>query len=258
MKRRELLATLGLLATGSSFSALGAPAGTGIVLLHGKQSRPNDVADIASSLRSAGYAVAVPEMAWSQRREYDVPYPQALEEVAAAAQSLGAAHLVVGGHSLGANAALAYVASGHAADAVFALSPGHVPEGPGFRRETGEGVRKAREMVARGEGGEKAWFPDANQGRTREVRTTAAAYLSYFDPRGLGSMGQSARSFPKPIPLFMAVGSSEGILPYARDGIFGAAPKTDKSLFVEVPGDHFGAPRNAVPQLLQWLAAVSA
>jgi acetyl esterase/lipase len=204
--------------------------------------------------------VAVPEMPWSQRREYDVPYAAALEIVAAAGKDLqdrGAARLIVGGHSLGANAALAYAASGRPVAGVFALSPGHVPEAPGFRREVASGVQKAREMIADGKGAEQAWFPDSNQGRTRQVRTSAEAYLSYFDPEGMGSLMASCRRIPPSVPLFMAVGESEGILPYARDRLFTAAPRHEHSVFLAVPGDHFSAPRAAAPRLLEWLHLVT-
>jgi pimeloyl-ACP methyl ester carboxylesterase len=254
MKRRLFLGLFpGLAAMGAARSAEAVP---GVVLLHGKQARPSDLADIAGALRSVGCKVATPEMPWTQRREYDVPYAAALEEVGAAMkqlQSEGAQRLVVGGHSLGANAALAYAASGRPVAGVFALAPGHVPEAPGFRRSVASGVEKAREMVARGAGEEKAWFPDTNQGRQRQVRTTAAAYLSYFDPEGPGSLVRSCRSLPAGVPLFMAVGESEPILPYARDTLFASAPRNDRSVFLAVPGDHFSAPRAALPRLTAWL-----
>ena len=258
MQRRDLLAWLSSFAFAPVFAAEGV---TGVVVLHGKQSRPNDVSDIARALRSGGCKVATPEMAWSQRREFDIPYPAALEEVAAACKDLqaeGATRLVVGGHSLGANAALAYAASGRPLAGVFALSPGHVPELRGFQREVGPGVQKAREMIARGEGEEKAWFPDSNQGRSRQVRTSAAVYFSYFDPEGLGSMTRSCRGIPADVPLFMAVGESENILTYARGTLFPSAAKNDRSVFLAVPGDHFSAPRSALPRLVEWTASLAA
>ncbi|MBK6006318.1 hypothetical protein JJB11_09470 [Ramlibacter ginsenosidimutans] len=258
MKRRDLLAWLSSL--GAFPSTRAADGVTGVVVLHGKQGRPNGVYDIAQGLRSARCKVATPEMAWSQRREFDIPYPAALEEIAAACKDLqadGATRLVVGGHSLGANAALAYAASRRPLAGVFALSPGHVPEARGFQREVAPGVQKAREMIARGAGEEKASFPDTNQGRSRQVRTSANAYLSYFDAEGLGSMTRSCRELPAGLPLFMAVGESENILAYARGTLFPSAPKNARSVFVAVPGDHFSAPRAALPSLLEWTAALA-
>ena len=257
MQRRHLLTLPAALLACARTSA--ADGGTGVVLLHGKQSRPSELSGIADLLRSAGCLVATPEMPWSQRREYDVPYAAALDEAAAAWKDLegkGAKRLVIGGHSLGANAALAYAASGRPVAGVVALSPGHSPEAPGFRRGVASGVQKAQEMVASGAGEEKAWFPDSNQGRTRQVRTTAAAYLSYFDPQGLGSMVKSCRAIPAGVPLFMSVGEPEGILAYARDTLFTAAPKHPKSVFLVVPGDHLGAPRASADRLVQWVEAL--
>jgi pimeloyl-ACP methyl ester carboxylesterase len=258
MKRRQFF---GLLPSVAAITrALAADERTAVVLLHGKQGRPNDLYDIAGPLRSAGYAVAVPEMPWSQRREYDVPYPQALDEIAAAAQKLaqeGTTRLIVAGHSLGANGALAYAASGKPVAGVVALSPGHVPEVATFRGQVAPGVQKAREMIARGAGEEKATFPDNNQGRQRQVRTTAAAYLSYFDPEGMGSLARSTHSLPAGVPLFMSVGETERILAYARDTLFPSAPHNEKSVFLTVPGDHFGAPRAATPRLVEWVRSVT-
>src|SRR5262249_43744999 len=159
--------------------------------------------------------------------EFDVPYATALEEVEAAGKELQARRLGGGGHSLGANAAPAYAASGRPLRGVFALSPRHVPGGGALPPEVGPRAQKAQEMVARGAGGEKAWFPDTNQGRVRQVRTTAEAYLSYFDPQGMGSLVRSCHRIPPGTPLFMSVGESEGILDYARGTLFPAAPAND-------------------------------
>ena len=255
MNRRGWLASLPWLATWASARAQ--PGATGVVLLHGKQSRPSAVSDLAATLRGGGLRVETPEMPWSQRREYDVPYAAALDEVALACQALAAAgeqRIVVGGHSLGAGAALAY-ADAHPVAGVFALSPGHVPELAGFRNAVAPGVQKAREMIARGAGEEQAFFPDVNQGRTRQVRTSALAWLSYFDPEGTGSLLRACGALRAGTPLFMAVGESEGILGYARDRLFPAAPSNDRSLFLAVPGDHLSAPRAAAPRLVEWLGA---
>ena len=232
-----------------------------VVLLHGKQASPSDLGGLSRDLRSEKLLVTVPTMPWSQAREFDAAYPQALDEIEAAANELarqGASRIVVGGHSLGANAALAYAAAGRSVHAVFALAPGHVPERGGFRRAVASGVEKAREMVAKGAGDEKASFPDLNQGQSRYIRVRANSYLSYFDPEGKGSMPRSAASIAKPIPIFMAVGDSDPIAGYARTAIFDAAPRHEKSIYIDGPGDHLNTIRIATPALITWLKALSA
>lgn len=236
-------------------------AEVGIVLLHGKQSSPSRMSGLADDLRAEGFLVSTPAMPWSQTRELDVPYPQALNEIEAAATELirqGAKRIVVGGHSLGANAAIAYAASGRSVAAIFAIGPGHIPERGGFRKLVTSGVEQARDMIAKGAGDEKASFPDINQGRTREIRTTANAYLSYFDPDGIAAMPRSAAAIPKPLPIFMAVGDSDPITGYARTAIYDAAPPHEKSVYIDGPGDHFSTIRIVTPKLVAWLKSVMA
>ena len=60
----------------------------GVVLMHGKQSAPGEHDDLAGALASAGYAVERPEMCWSNRRIYDLPYLDCLREIHAAAARL--------------------------------------------------------------------------------------------------------------------------------------------------------------------------
>ncbi|HWH83090.1 MAG TPA: alpha/beta fold hydrolase [Burkholderiaceae bacterium] len=229
---------------------------TGVVLLHGKQSNPGRMLGLAHDLRQAGYKVATPEMAWSQRREMDVSYPQALAEIEAVARSLaaeGAKRIVVGGHSLGANAAIAYAGSGRAVHAVFALAPGHIPGAGNFGRAVAPGVEKAREMIKRGQGEEKSWFPDFNQGQGRQIHTAAATYLTYFDPEGIGVMARSIAAIPRPLPIFMAVGVSDSIACCAETAIYNMAPKHGMSQYVAVQADHDSTIRVAAPALLEWL-----
>jgi pimeloyl-ACP methyl ester carboxylesterase len=214
------------------------------------------VAGLAQDLRAAGFKVSTPEMPWSQRRELDVTYAEALVEIENAAATLikeGAKSIVVGGHSIGANGALAYASSGRRVLAIFALAPGHVPERGNFKRTVAPGVERARELIAAGTATAKAWFPDVDQGKTRQVRTTAAAYLSYFDPDGIGAMPNSAAKLPRPVPIFMAVGTSDPIAGYAETNIYNAAPPHPKSQYHSLAGDHLSTIRVATPVLLEWL-----
>lgn len=107
-----------------------AEAPLGVVILHGKQSAPDEHVPLANALAAAGYLVDRPEMCWSARRIYDRPYLTCLREIDAAIERLdrrGAIAFVVAGHSLGANGALAHGARRQLAG-VVALAPGHRPE----------------------------------------------------------------------------------------------------------------------------------
>src|SRR4051794_27838088 len=105
--RKIIFATLLALFALCAAPASAADTEVGIVLLHGKWDRePTHVQDLARQLEAQGFRVATPTMPWSRDREYDVPYPQALDEISSAAQALrdkGAKHIVIGGQSMGAN-----------------------------------------------------------------------------------------------------------------------------------------------------------
>jgi len=61
----------------------------GIVVLHGQWDQQSKaVIGLAWKLEAPGFLVATPMMAWSGGREYDVPYPQALNEIGSAVQQL--------------------------------------------------------------------------------------------------------------------------------------------------------------------------
>lgn len=254
MSRRKLLVLS--VASILARSASSAEAATGIVLMHGKWGHPNYLSGLVSELRGEGFGVVTPTMPWAGTREYDVPYAVALAEINEAVNSLrskGAQRVLVGGHSFGANAAFAYAANGRAVDGIVALAPGHVPERGGFKRALEPSVAKAREMMVAGAGTQSAWFSDVNQGQTKQVRAAAQAFFSYFDPEGLGSMPKMAAAMSTPVPIFMAVGSSDPIADYAENAIFNVAPRHEKSRYVAMAADHANILRLSSSLLASWL-----
>ena len=232
----------------------------GIVLLHGKWDRPpTSVLGLARQLEGQGFQVVTPTMPWSGSREYDVSYPRALSEIASAAKELrdkGVRHVVVGGLSMGANAALAYAGSGNPVDALFLLSPGHTPYTGRMRAAVETSVAKASDMIKAGASGDRAWFSDLNQGQAKQVRVSAESYFSYFDPEGLAAMPKMAAAIPGAIPIFMAVGSSDPMSAVAEETIFARSPKHPNSVYTVVSADHVGLATVVAPALIAWLRAL--
>lgn len=258
---RQILMVLILLASSAVVPSYGAEKDVGIVLLHGKWDRPPiRLAGLQRQLEAKGFLVALPLMPWSSTREYDQPYGEALEEIDAAVKTLvdkGAKHIIVGGQSIGGNAALAYAASGRKPDAIFVLSPGHTPDRGPTRTALEPSVIKAKTLIDAGAGQEKQWFEDINQGKSKQVRMSAQSYLSYFDPTGMGSMTKSAAAIAHALPLFMAVGAEDRIAGYAEEGIFKKAQAHAQSLYLSVQADHEGVPAVAAPALIAWLQSIS-
>src|SRR5690606_19688598 len=112
MTRMSLLALVAVLGLGQP--AMAQPAkgtGIGIVWMHGKWGNPGKYTTFVQRLRSAEMIVESPEMPWSGRRKYAKSYEGAMTEIDAAVARLkakGATRIIVGGHSMGANAALGY------------------------------------------------------------------------------------------------------------------------------------------------------
>jgi dienelactone hydrolase len=240
--------------------ASSAAADVGVILMHGKgETPPTAISGLANVLRSKGFIVATPEMPWSGKRQYDVDYPAALNEIEAAANSLqskGASRIIVAGFSFGANGALAYAASGRQVDGVMAIAPGHVPDLRGFQAKVAKSVQKARQMIAEGKGDSTASFDDINQGRSDSVRATAHAYLSYFDPAGQASMPRSAQHMPRAVPFLWVIGDKDRLLRQGQEYVYDKFPRHPKSRYLVVSAGHGNTPSVATGEIVEWLTSL--
>lgn len=157
----------------------------GVVCLHGKLRSPFQMSGIEGYLRQIGFLVSSPELSWSGDRSYDKTLEESAAEVTAAIEALrkqGATKVVLVGQSLGSVFA-AYYMGRYPVDAVVGISPGHTPGSRRYIWAVSDSVDKAREMVRRGAGKEKAWFVDLQSGgREGSVRTTAEIYLEFNAP----------------------------------------------------------------------------
>jgi pimeloyl-ACP methyl ester carboxylesterase len=166
MKRRILTLIFLPLALSLVLSAPSALAqalsGYGVVLMHGKQGRPDGpIAGVASALRAAGAQVVTPEMPWSRLRMYDASYKNAMAQIDSAEKKLrakGKTKIVIAGMSFGANAAIGYAARHGDIASGAALSPGHTPEMVGFQKLIGGSVDKAKKLSAAGKGSTRDQF----------------------------------------------------------------------------------------------------
>lgn len=233
----------------------------GVVFLHGK-GMPAMYKKIQGFLEGKGFLVSTPEMPWSKSRQYDKPYIEALNEIDAAVAALraqGAKHVLVGGHSMGGNAAL-YYGTERKVDGLFLLAPAHIPQSDLFRNAFAESVARAKAQVAAGKGAERGTFDDMelSGGGSYTIETSAVAYLSYFDPEGAANMERTVAKLPPGIPLLMVVSSEEN--PNIRaieDQVYPAIPG-DKKKWLEVTAPHRRVPGAAKEQLADWLETFKA
>jgi pimeloyl-ACP methyl ester carboxylesterase len=228
----------------------------GIVLMHGKQSAPDEHTPLAEAIAAAGYAVERPEMCWSARRIYDRPYLQCLREIDVALARLqrrGATAFVTVGHSLGANAALAYGAR-HKLAGVAALAPGHRPEALARRQPIMTALDRARGLIAEGRAQARLPFPDFNGDLTVSVMATSETYLSFFAPDSPAVMPANAARLQA--PLLYVVGTGDP-LQRGPDEIFAKAPPHPHNRFITVRASHFGTSAAAADAIVNWLRVLA-
>lgn len=237
----------------------------GIVLLHGKRgaSGPGTIiGQLEDALRAAGFKVVAPEMPWSWDRFLDKPFLGIQAEIDAAVRSLkkdGATRIVVGGHSLGGGASLAYGARRDSLAGILVIAPGHFPESEGFRKRFREDVAEARSMVAAGNGDEIAVFNDLNRGASKTFSIKARDYLDFMDPEGPMAMPKNASNLKPGTPLMLIIGEKDQNFRFGRGGqdyVFDKAPTHPKSVYKVVPGGHKATPRIGKDEIIAWLKSL--
>lgn len=197
-------------------------------------------------------------MPWSRRRAHARTYDGSMKEIDAAVERLrakGARRIVVAGQSMGANAALGYGARREGLAGIILLAPGLVPGMRGFQARVASGMAKARKLASQGKGDVRTSFVDINQGRTKNISTTARIYLSWFAPDGPAVWTSNAAKLKGGVPVFCAEGTRE---PYPRCAYATSRlPKGTRRKIVTVNAGHMGVPRAARRHVLAWLRALT-
>ena len=270
MTRRAFIAGLAL---GPLLSGCGIPAlldfgpdpvarGVGILLLHGKFGDPaNDFAELAPALRRAGYVVATPELAWSQRRRFDGTLDDAFDQIGDEVAGLrwqGLRRVVLGGFSMGGNLALAYAARRDDIDGLIALGAGFTPERPIFRTAVASAVEAARAASAAGRGDAIGSYLDyAYDGAVYPLDARARAYLSYYAPNGAAVMPLNAMRLARALPVLWVVGRDDSVIVADRSYVFDRLPAHRDSRFMTIESGHLDTPSKAASAVISWLSDLS-
>lgn len=240
------------------FGAMPAMAGdVGVVLMHGKggtAKKKSPVGKLKAKLEAAGFEVIAPDMPWHRNRHLAKGYEESMLEIDDAVATLkdrGATKIVVGGHSIGANAAMGYGARRDGLAGILAMAPGHIPGDPGYARNFSDDIAKAKGMVAAGQGGDKTSFGDKNQGRRSDIEASAEDYLSWFDPAGPAVMKQNAANLKA--SLYWIVGEQDGMADRGEAYAYASAPAHPRNAYVVIGGGHKATPTKGAKQIIEWL-----
>ena len=236
--------------------------GVGVVLMHGKwgTSLPRSpIGKLANALEDAGFAVIAPDMPWPRERLYDKDFDRAMSEIddaVAELKSKGAAKIVVGGHSLGANAALGYGARRDGLAGILAIAPGHVPDAPKWRDHFAPYVAEARAMISAGKGDDAIEFIDMNQGKKKTLERKARIIASWFDPEGNAVMPLNAAKLKPNTPLLWIIGADDGLAKRGAAYAFDKASANPKSLYKVIGGGHKDTPTEGKDEIVAWLKSL--
>jgi len=230
----------------------------GVVVIHGKWDSPNGwMLSFASNLNSSGFLVVSPEMLWSERRAYDVDMATWENEVTAAVKSLkdrGADKICLAGHSSG-GAGAVYFATRTKIDCLIALAPAPYPAFPKYHSAVSSDLSKAKDMVAKGQGDEKASFDDLNSGgRSKSIRMKARIFIEQNDAGGPMDIDRNVGLILPNTPVLWIFGQKEEAPRRSNgDAAYAKIPDSVPKKFVEVPGDHLATPAESMGVAVAWL-----
>lgn len=259
-----------VLACSAILPALAAPSPIGIVLMHGTAGVPLGSAGrngrvigggLVDALRKAGYRVETPEMCWSGTRIYDRAYSDCFADVDAAIARLraqGATAIVVGGLSMGGNAAIGYAVTHTGLLGVIACAPAHDPGVFAGKPDIAAALVQARAAVAGGAGDRAQTFPDFDGSKrppSFSVRATPRTYLSFFDPDGPANVGANAARLT--VPIIWVAGTSDPSQSASAEE-FARIPANPLNEYVSVDAGHLDTPDAGASAIVNWMRALSA
>ena len=256
MKNVVYICLILFLLLSSSFSL--SPSQIGIILMHGKTGNPELMMTLAGKgYSNNGFIVVTPEMPWSKSRFIDKSVEQSFDEIEAIITSLkqqGVKVIILAGHSMGADLALAYAANRGDIDGVVLLAPGHIPDLPKIKNEFSLDVARAKSMINAGQGNIYANFNDTNNQIKYIRHLKASIYYSYFNPDGLAAAQKSAKTINPRIPVLYVAGADDPLTEKIGESyIYGQLPLNVHSTYNIVATDHMGTPRASVPIVVNWI-----
>ena len=257
-----LLVCAGLAPAGAASTAIG------LVLMHGVAGVPLGSASpraiggrLVDGLRKAGFLVDTPEMCWSGRRIYDRSFNDCFADIDASIARLrtqGATAVVIGGMSMGGNAALGYAATHTGLIGVIACAPAHDAATLGTRPRISAALAQAQAAIAAGKGDVVQTFPDSDIGRRGgpafTVRASARAYVSFLDPLGPANIEADLPQIT--VPVIWVAGKQDPTQSNSAEN-FARLPANPHSAFVSVNADHLETPDAGAAAIVNWVRALA-
>jgi len=228
----------------------------GVVLMHGKDSTAKAKSPIGklANYLDGDFEVEAPDMPWSRSNGINKTLEESFKDIDAIVADLksdGATKIVVGGHSMGAAAALAYATQRPGLAGVLMIAPGHRPDRQG--RKNAAALDKAKALIAAGNPEDDVDIQDINQGRSISRTLDADIAVSWFDPDGLAVMQNAAAKLPEGTPVLFIIGEKDRLRATGESLIFSKLPAHSNSAYTVVPGGHRVTPMKGKSEIADWL-----
>ena len=225
-----------------------------VFIIHGKAGKSENMDNwLGNYLRNIGYDIYTPDMPWSKTRYIDKSYEDSLTElnsyITAKMKNNHNQKLIIIGHSMGANGALAYATKYHV-DGLILLAPGHYPKNQ--TKIFGESINRAKNMIDKNSGDEYANFDDINGGPVISRFMKANIYYSFFSPNGLSNMGLNAKHIVPNIPILYIVGLQDPLTQKNGTEIFDNLQTKNKKYEI-LNSNHIDVPKDSRELIRQWL-----
>lgn len=259
--------TLGLLAAFVAALGLSQPAALaagsgklGVVLMHGADDdadHKKQIDNLAKEMAKSGFLIATPEMPWSKARILDKTYEETMAEIEKHVEALkkqGAQRIALAGHGLGANAAIGYAARHDGVVAVVAISPAHTPDEEDVAKAVAPELKRARDMVAAGKGGEKAVFKNPERGRKATLAVTAKIYVDWFDPKSPSTLPGNAARMKPDTALIWVIGDRGTMSTLGKRYAFAKAPANSNNVYKLVNGGPDTTIKRGAGDIVLWLS----
>jgi pimeloyl-ACP methyl ester carboxylesterase len=229
---------------------------TGIVLMHGKDGTAKPQSPIGELIEflKTDFLVDAPDMPWSRSNGLNKTLEESFKDIDLAVERLksaGASKIVIGGHSMGAAAALAYATQRSDLAGVLMIAAGHRPDL--WARKNMSALENARALIASGNPKDRVDINDKDQGKLFTRSVAADVAVSWFDPDGLVVMQNSAGKLKEGTPVLFIIGEDDFLRPTGESLIFNKFPSHPKSAYVVVSGGHKQTPGIGKSEIADWM-----
>ncbi|CAK0764619.1 Alpha/beta fold hydrolase [Azospirillaceae bacterium] len=242
----------------ASSSCFGAEDVIGVVFMHGTMVHPNlsGYQKFQAELESNDFLVDMPEMCWSEDRVFDLSYLDCFRDIDSAVERLkrrGATGIVVGGHSMGGNAAIGYGAHRKGLRGILAVAAAFNPRSAAERPEIAQSVMEAQSLVAQGRGDIATAFATTRPGVVM-ITATPKVYLSFHGLESSAMIPDNAAKLSA--PLFWVAGAYDPSQKCGKGCGFDKAPPHVLNRYVTTNSDHIAVLTDGSDAVLSWLESL--